>query len=84
MNEQQPNPDDKLTIAEAAAETRLSRSSIYDAVSRKTLAHYRLSGSGRRGKILIRRSDLYAWVESQKVEAGGGPPAPAGFTHRRR
>ena len=75
--------DEWLTVDEAAAETRMGESSIYDACHKKLLAHYRVSGSGKRGKILIKRGDLAAWIESQRIEAGGAPPAPIAFTHVR-
>ena len=72
------SPNDLLTITESSEVSKLSESSIYDACSGKRIAHYRVSGSGKRGKILIRRSDLLAWIESQRVEAEGAslPPAP--------
>lgn len=69
--------DELLTVEEAARVVRLSRSSVYDACDGKRLAHHRLSGSGRRGKIVIWRSDLLDWIDSCRVEAEGGPKSPA-------
>jgi excisionase family DNA binding protein len=59
-----------LTVSQAAKAANLSCSSIYEACERKLLAHYRMSGTGRRGKILIRPADLAAFIESRRVEAG--------------
>jgi excisionase family DNA binding protein len=67
-----PDPNDLLTISEAAPLSRLSESSLYDACDRRIIPHYRVSGSGRRGKILIKRSDLDYFMESCRVEAEGG------------
>jgi hypothetical protein len=74
-----------LTITEAAKAAKLSPSSIYDACQKRLLAHYRLSGSGRRGAIRIKPSDLAAFIERQRVEAEGVgvAPSPITFTHRR-
>jgi len=71
-----------LTITEAAEASTLSKSTIYDACQRKLLAHYRLSGSGRRGAIRIKPSDLAAFIERKRVEAEESAPTPIVFTHR--
>ena len=54
---------------------KVSLSSLYLAVENKSLPHYRVSGSGgnTRGKTLVRRSDLLAWLEAQKIEAANLP-----------
>lgn len=59
-----------LTALVAAKRANMSVSSIYEACKHRRLAHYKMSGRGRRGKILIRPADLQAFVESQRVEAG--------------
>jgi hypothetical protein len=74
--------DEFLTVDQAAAASQMSSSALYDACRRKRLAHYRLSGAGRRGKILIRPADLREFIESCRVEAGAAP-ANFQFTHRR-
>jgi excisionase family DNA binding protein len=74
--------DDFLTVEEAAQRAKMSVSSIYHACDEKQLAHYRVSGKGRRGKILIRPADLDAFLESCRVEVGSLPER-SGFTHRR-
>ncbi|HYT90074.1 MAG TPA: helix-turn-helix domain-containing protein [Gemmataceae bacterium] len=58
-----------LTLKEAFEELRrkISLSTLYLAVEEKRLPHYRVSGCGRRGKILVKRDDLYAWLEGQKI-----------------
>jgi len=70
-----------LTIAEAAKATKLSQSSIYDACQKRLIAHYRLSGSGKRGAIRIKPSDLTAFIEGQRVEVGEQEDGP--LTHIR-
>lgn len=65
------NPD-LLTVEEAAALCRMSPSSMYDAVANRLIASVRLSGSGKRGKVLLHRADVLAWLEANRVEAGEG------------
>lgn len=66
-----------LTLKEACRELggKVSLSTLYNAVG-NGLPHYRVSGSGRRGrgKILVNRSDLFAWLEAQKVTQASSPP----------
>ena len=63
-------------------ERQISLNTIYQAIEERRLPHYRVSGGGKRGKILIDEADLLAWLESCKVPAGSRP-APSRFTHRR-
>lgn len=72
MKDGDDEDDPLLTVAEAAKESRLSASSIYEACDKRLLTHHRLSGKGKRGKLLIRRSALLAWIDDGKVEAGTG------------
>lgn len=60
----------KLTIREAVRKLdgNVSAQTLYQAIKGR-LPHYRVSGSGRRGKVLIEESDLMAWLEGQKVGA---------------
>jgi excisionase family DNA binding protein len=62
-----------LTVSQAAKAAKLSRSAIYEACDQKRLAHYRLSGGGRRGKIMIRPTDLETFIEGCRVEASPLP-----------
>lgn len=73
-----------LTVKEAARRKCLSPQLVYLWCHEGRLAHYRLGGRGRRGRILIEEADLDAFLKSCKVEAGRAPPAPAVFTHRRQ
>jgi hypothetical protein len=68
-----PDPDELLTLKRCCAEVPLSLSALYEAISNNVLTHYRLSPTGKKGsgKIAVRRRDLLAWVESQRVEADG-------------
>lgn len=63
-------------------EKQVSLSALYRAIEERRLPHYRVSGGGKRGKILINEADLLAWLESCKVQAGSRPPSGT-FTHRR-
>lgn len=68
--------DELLTLKDAHKELngKLSLSSLYLAVETRALPHYRVSGGGGRGRILIRRSDLLAWLEGQKVTPAASLP----------
>ncbi len=61
--------NDLLTLREAyeLLDGHVSLSTLYLAVQSKKLPHYRVSGNGRRGKVLVRRAELLAWLEAQKV-----------------
>jgi excisionase family DNA binding protein len=63
-------------------EGKVSLNTIYRAIEERRLPHYRVSGDGKRGKILIDEADLLAWLESCKVQAGSRLPSGT-FTHRR-
>src|SRR5205823_4849997 len=65
----------KLTPKEAAERAGVSVSLIYQWCDERRLAHYRVGGDGRRGKILIAPADLDAFMDSLKVVAGGAPSA---------
>lgn len=69
-----------LTLKEAHRELngKVSLSSLYLAIENRSLPHYRVSARRKRGKILICREDLLAWLEGQKVGASGehGPKSP--------
>jgi hypothetical protein len=68
--------DDLLTLKEARSELsgKVSLSSLYLAIQSKKLPHYRVSGSGRRGKILVRRGELLSWLEGQKITQASSLP----------
>jgi excisionase family DNA binding protein len=59
-----------LTPRQAAQKVGVSVSLVYAWVEGKLLPHYRAGLKGRGGKILISESDLLAFWESLKVEAG--------------
>jgi excisionase family DNA binding protein len=56
-----------LEVKEAAEVARASANLVYQWCQEKRLPHYRLGGQGKRGKILIKESDLLAFLESLKV-----------------
>ncbi len=51
----------------AAAQACVCINLIYQACAAGTIAHLRLGGTGKRGKILIEQEDLEAWLCSKKV-----------------
>jgi excisionase family DNA binding protein len=59
--------DVRLDVRAAAKVARVSDNLVYQWCQEKRLPHYRLGGQGRRGKILIKESDLLAFLESLKV-----------------
>ena len=59
-------PTPLLTIAEAADFFHVSRSTIYHWTSERPIPHIKLSPA-RGGRVLFRRSDLAAWLESRTV-----------------
>lgn len=59
---------DLLTAKEAAALARVSRSLVYAWCDERRLAHLRAGGAGKRGRILIRRTDLEEFLRELLVE----------------
>jgi len=68
MNAGEQESSDFLDVKAAAELAGLSSSSMYEAIKNRLVAHYRMSGTGRRGAILIRRADLEKFIESRRVE----------------
>lgn len=68
-------PNDLLTVKEAAARARLSKSLVYELCRAGRLKHFRVGVRGR-GKILIAPADLDALLAECRVEdllADDGP-----------
>lgn len=59
---------DLLTVKEAAALARVSRSLVYAWCDERRLAHVRAGGAGKRGRILISRADLETLLRELRVE----------------
>ena len=59
---------DKLTPREAAEQARVSVALIYGLCAQGRLAHYRVGGEGRRGRILIDPADLDAFMRGCRRE----------------
>lgn len=57
-----------LTVKQAAERALVSESLVYQWVSERRLAHYRLGGKGKRGKIGIDPRDLDAFLATLRVE----------------
>jgi excisionase family DNA binding protein len=67
----------KLTPKEAADYAGVSDSMIYQWCDERRLAHYRVGGKGRRGKILIDPDDLDAVLASCRIApAAADRPVP--------
>lgn len=58
-----------LTPAQAAEAAGVSSSLIYQLCDERRLAHYRVGGRGKRGKILIDHRDLERFLEEHRVDA---------------
>ncbi len=65
-----------MSVKDAAERAGVSPSLIYEWCDERRLAHYRVGGAGKRGKIAIEQSDLDAFLATLKVEVGAAP-APA-------
>lgn len=60
---------DLMTPEEAAEYIRVSRSMIYQLCEERRIAHLRIGGARRRGKILLHRRDLDAFLTQQRVDS---------------
>ncbi len=58
-----------LPVKQAAKRLGISQSKLYQLASERKIAHYRVGG-----KIVFAESDLDAYLDSCRVEAGGRPP----------
>lgn len=68
----------KVTIKQAAEQSGMSTSLLYQLCAVRRLPHFRLGREGKRGKILIEECDLEAFLAAARVEAGAvNDPAPA-------
>jgi excisionase family DNA binding protein len=62
-----------LSVQQAAERVGVSESLIYQWCEERRLAHYRLGGKGKRGKIGISPSDLDSFMASLRVEGEASP-----------
>ena len=74
-----PGPVMKLTPKQAAERAVVSLSLVYQWCQDGILVHYRLGRPGKRGRIRIEESDLVAFLETCRKEAGG--PGPLRLKH---
>lgn len=58
-----------LTPAEAARAAKVSVSLIYQLCAERRLPHYRVGGTGRRGKIVIDEAELIEFLRSCRVDS---------------
>jgi excisionase family DNA binding protein len=72
-----------LTPAEIAERYRISASLVYAWCAEGSLPHARLGKNGRRGKIVIEKSDLEAFLAERRVEGRQEIPPPAKLKHIR-
>ena len=69
-------PGDLLTVRQALAIVPLGRSTIYALIDSGQLPHYRVSAAGsRRGRILVARSDLQAFIDRARQTRPRAPTA---------
>ena len=62
------NPGDLLSVKQALALVPLGRSTIYRLIEEGQIASIRVKCTGsRRGRILVRRIDLAAFIERSRV-----------------
>ena len=65
---------DLLSVAQVTRLVPLAKSTIYALIENGALPHYRVSAAGsRRGRILIGRADLEAFVERARRAATRAP-----------
>ena len=57
-----------LSVKDAAARLRVSKSLVYEWCKDRRLTHVRLGKGGKRGRILIRLDDLEKLIREQQVE----------------
>jgi excisionase family DNA binding protein len=57
-----------LNVHEAAKQSGVSKSLIYELCRSGLLIHYRVGGKGKRGRVLIDTDDLSEYLGSCKVE----------------
>jgi excisionase family DNA binding protein len=58
-----------LTVKQVAERLRVSASLVYSWCEEHLLPHYRMGGKGKRGKILIEKAALDAFLQNCKVES---------------
>ena len=68
---------ERFTVKEAAIRAGVSSALVYEWCDERRLAHYRVGGAGKRGKILIEPADLDVFMASLKVEPREVPVRPA-------
>ncbi len=66
-----------LTVKLAAERAAVSESLVYQWCQEGRLPHYRMGGSGCRGKILIAKEDFDGFLATLKVSVGASVPADA-------
>jgi excisionase family DNA binding protein len=71
----------RLTVKQSAERVGVSESLIYQWCHERRLRHIRLGTGTKRGKILIEMTDLDAFLEGLRVEAGEAGSAAPGLRH---
>jgi hypothetical protein len=59
----------KITVIEVSKRVGVCSSLVYGWVESRALAHFRLGGKGKRGRILVDEADLEAFLQGCRVEA---------------
>ena len=68
---------ERFDVKRAAAYAGVCASVIYGLCAAQALQHYRIGGRGRRGKIIIHKADLDAFLASCRVGPEQRATAPA-------
>jgi excisionase family DNA binding protein len=62
-----------MTVPEAAAFTRLTKSTVYAYVARRELPHLKIGS-----RVLFDRNELQGWLDEHRIPALDKPPARDG------
>lgn len=63
--------DDRMSVIKAAKYLGVCEGVVYALCEGKALAHYRVGQPGKRGRIVILKSDCDAYLATHRVEAEG-------------
>ena len=66
-------PDEILTISEVASLLKVAEKTVYTMAQKAQLPAFKVRGQWR-----FKRSDLDAWIETQKFAVGNKPALPGG------
>jgi excisionase family DNA binding protein len=65
----------KMTVREVAKRIGVCASLVYGLIQSRMLAHYRVGGKGKRGRILVDETDLEAYLQACRVDPQTAAPS---------